>query len=220
MIPFQYQSMIGTGPKRAQKGLVFSQRSGTGLVNCDCVPLRARNLTEERIPIILQLVRVKYFAKIQKCCCKLASREHIKVNFALFRGQAEHRNEIHNTARCLAELTHSWAIGKGNVPDYIQPVIEQMLQDAQHSDSEKVKQFSLLTLGEMGRRLPLGPTVIQQQISQFKVKLNSIIDCQEVAFCRHKSSDLVFSFYPNCQRLIRKTCQSQEPQKLSDERKF
>ena len=43
-----------------------------------------------------------------------------------------------------------------------------MLQDAQHSDSEKVKQFSLLTLGEMGRRIPLGPTVIQQQISQFK----------------------------------------------------
>ena len=85
------------------------------------------------------------------------------------RGAAEHRNEIHNTARCLAELTHSWAVGKGNVNDHIQPVIEQMLQDAQHSDSEKVKQFSLLTLGEMGRRIPLGPTVIQQQISQFKV---------------------------------------------------
>jgi len=45
-----------------------------------------------------------------------------------------------------------------------------MLNDAQHSESEKVKQFSLLTLGEMGRRIPLGPTVIQQQISQFKVR--------------------------------------------------
>lgn len=53
--------------------------------------------------------------------------------------------------------------------EFIEPVIEQMLQDAQHSESEKVKQFSLLTLGEMGRRLPLGPAVIQQQISQFKV---------------------------------------------------
>ena len=94
---------------------------------------------------------------------------YIVKNIQHLRGQAEHRNEIHNTARCLAELTHSWALVKGNVTEFIQPVIEQMLQDAQHSESEKVKQFSLLTLGEMGRRIPLGPTVIQQQISQFKV---------------------------------------------------
>ena len=51
----------------------------------------------------------------------------------------------------------------------IEPVIEQMLKDSEHSESEKVRQFSLLSLGELGRRIALGPQVVQKQISQFKV---------------------------------------------------
>ena len=45
-----------------------------------------------------------------------------------------------------------------------------MLKDSEHSESEKVRQFSLLTLGELGRRIALGPQVVQKQISQFKVE--------------------------------------------------
>ena len=85
-----------------------------------------------------------------------------------FSGEAEDRNEIHNIAKCLAELTFSWA---NSDQTRIEPVLEQMLKDSEHSEHEKVKQFSLLTLGELGRRVSLGPKVVQQQISQFKVRL-------------------------------------------------
>lgn len=85
-----------------------------------------------------------------------------------FSGEAEDRNEIHNIAKCLAELTFSWA---NSDQTRIEPVLEQMLKDSEHSEHEKVKQFSLLTLGELGRRVSLGPKVVQQQISQFKVKI-------------------------------------------------
>ena len=84
-----------------------------------------------------------------------------------FSGEAEDRNEIHNIAKCLAELTFSWA---NSDQTRIEPVLEQMLKDSEHSEHEKVKQFSLLTLGELGRRVSLGPKVVQQQISQFKVR--------------------------------------------------
>lgn len=89
----------------------------------------------------------------------------------IYKGEAEDRNEIHNIAKCLAELTFSWA---NTDQSRIEPVLEQMLQDSEHSDLEKVKQFSLLTLGELGRRISLGPKVVQQQISQFKTQSEDI----------------------------------------------
>ena len=64
-------------------------------------------------------------------------------------------------------MTFSWA---NSDQTRIEPVLEQMLKDSEHSEHEKVKQFSLLTLGELGRRVSLGPKVVQQQISQFKVR--------------------------------------------------
>ena len=74
-------------------------------------------------------------------------------------------------ARCLAELTVSWGGGeKGQV----EPVIGQMLNDSEHAGDDSVKQFSLLTLGELGHRIPLGPKVIQHQISQFKATSEDI----------------------------------------------
>ena len=82
----------------------------------------------------------------------------IKIKFS---HEAESRAEIHNIARCLAELTTS----RGEA---VEPVISQMLTDSEHSELDQVKQFSLLTLGELGRRIPLGPKVIQHQMSQFK----------------------------------------------------
>ena len=91
------------------------------------------------------------------------------MTHTFFSGEAEDRNEIHNIAKCLAELTFSWA---NSDQTRIEPVLEQMLKDSEHSEHEKVKQFSLLTLGELGRRVSLGPKVVQQQISQFKVKFN------------------------------------------------
>ena len=90
------------------------------------------------------------------------------MTHTFFSGEAEDRNEIHNIAKCLAELTFSWA---NSDQTRIEPVLEQMLKDSEHSEHEKVKQFSLLTLGELGRRVSLGPKVVQQQISQFKVKI-------------------------------------------------
>ena len=36
-----------------------------------------------------------------------------------------------------------------------------MLNDSEHAESDAVKQFALLTLGELGHRIPLGPKVIQ-----------------------------------------------------------
>jgi len=89
----------------------------------------------------------------------------------IYSGEAEDRNEIHNIAKCLAELTFSWA---NSDQTRIEPVLEQMLKDSEHSEHEKVKQFSLLTLGELGRRVSLGPKVVQQQISQFKTQSEDI----------------------------------------------
>ena len=85
--------------------------------------------------------------------------------------EPESRNEIHNIARCLAELTISWGNGQKSA---IEPVIGQMLTDSEHAQSDCVKQFSLLTLGELGHRTPLGPKVIQHQISQFKASSEDI----------------------------------------------
>ena len=75
---------------------------------------------------------------------------------------------MHNIARCLAELTFAWAGEKG-LPA-IEPVISQMLNDSEYSELDSVKQFALLTLGELGRRIPLGPKVTKHQIAQFKVQ--------------------------------------------------
>jgi hypothetical protein len=88
------------------------------------------------------------------------------INFCS--NKISNRNEIANSAKCLAAFTYSWGLNtQSSVENAVQPVVEQFMSDVESSQIESVEQFALLALGEIGSKVPLGEVVVKHQLQQF-----------------------------------------------------
>ncbi|CBY17954.1 unnamed protein product [Oikopleura dioica] len=129
-----------------------------------CIDLVKSSLLQGKPLVALE----NYLAQLAKFYPKRYKPTVRQLTDSIYSNKISNRNEIANSAKCLAAFTYSWGLNtQSSVEKAVQPVVEQFMSDVESSQIESVEQFALLALGEIGSKVPLGEVVIKHQLQQF-----------------------------------------------------
>lgn len=129
-----------------------------------CLELVKSSLLQGKPLIALE----NYLTQLAKFYPKRYKPTVRQLTDSIYSNKISNRNEIANSAKCLAAFTYSWGLNtQSSVENAVQPVVEQFMSDVESSQIESVEQFALLALGEIGSKVPLGEVVVKHQLQQF-----------------------------------------------------